>query len=410
MNRPRLRDKKSRIVIVGAGAVGCGIAYMLAKNGFRNLTVLEREDDVAKVTSSQGAGLCGQVRGSVERVRLAMKSVEVFRELQKDSVAPPEWREVGSLRIALSEEKKSSFQKLSEICTEAGLETRWLNTEETREKWPQLDPESFVGSLWCPSDGYLTPYRVAKSYERQCLKMGCRFLMKTEVLSFLKDGDRIRGVITNQGEFEADYTILATGAHAYPLAFEAGLELPVVPIRHEYFVTAPMSQLDPDRPCLRIPEMSVYGRVSQDSLLLGGWERVGQSLDPRKLSAGSATPAIRTDWGVLLQFERDFSRLFGHALGVQKARVAKGWPTFTPDGRFIMGESEQVPGLVMAVGCNAHGISGSAGMGAILLEILTSENPSDYANSLSPDRFAASLDWKSVIKQSRSIYEDYYKD
>lgn len=410
MNRSRLEDKKSKIVIVGAGAIGCGIAYTLAKSGFRNLTVLEREDDVAKVTSSQGAGLCGQVRSTVERVRLAMKSVEVFRELQKDSVAPPEWREVGSLRIALSEEKKPQFQKLSDICREAGLETHWLSPEETQAKWPQLDPAALVGSLWCPSDGYMTPYRVAKSYERQCMKLGSLFLMNTDVHSFLKDGDRVRGVKTNEGDFEADYTILASGAHAYPLALEAGLELPVVPVRHEYFVTAPMSQLDPDWPCLRVPEMSLYGRVHQNSLLLGGWERVGQSLDPRKLNADTAAPPIRTDWGVLLQFERDFSRLFGHALGAQKARVAKGWPTFTPDGQFIIGESAKLPGLVMAVGCNAHGISGSAGIGALLLESLTSENPSDYTKSLAPDRFSESLDWKSAIKQSRSIYETYYKD
>ncbi len=230
MSRSKLKDKSASFLIVGAGAIGCGVAYALAKAGFQNVTVLERESDVAKVTTAQGAGLCGQVRNSVDRVRLAMKSVETFRELQKDSVAPPEWREVGSLRIALSEEKKAQFIHLGQVCESAGLETSWLSAEETVEKWPALSASEIVGSLWCPSDGYMTPYRVAKSYERQCIKMGCRFVMGVEALSFLSEGNRIRGVVTQRGEYEADYTIIAAGAHAYPLALKAGVELPATPV------------------------------------------------------------------------------------------------------------------------------------------------------------------------------------
>jgi glycine/D-amino acid oxidase-like deaminating enzyme len=155
--------------------------------------------------------------------------------------------------------------------------------------------------------------------------------------------------------------------------------------------------------------MSIYGRVSQEALLLGGWERVGQSYDPRKLDLTQPNPSIRSDWGVLLQFERDFAQLAPSVLGAQKSRVAKGWPTFTPDGQFIIGESTAAPGLIMAAGCNAHGISGSAGIGALLLESIVSDSPSDYVKSLSPDRFSGSPDWQDAIKKSRGIYENYYK-
>ncbi len=410
MNRSKLKDKSASFLIIGAGAVGSGVAYTLAKAGFKNVTVLERENDVAKVTTSQGAGLCGQVRNSIDRVRLAMRSVATFRELQKDSVAPPEWREVGSLRIALSDEKKQDFVKLASICQGVGLNTSWLSAEETVEKCPAIDVNEIAGSLWCPSDGYLTPYRLVKSYERQCIKMGCNFVMGVEVNSFLMDGSQIQGVVTQKGDFEADFTILAAGAHAYPLALKAGLELPVVPVRHAYFVTTPLTDWDPDWPCLRIPEMSIYGRVSNGSLLLGGWERVGHSMDPRQLASEENSPSIRTDWGVLLKFERDFAKLVPNILGAQKAKVAKGWPTFTPDGHFIIGESTKRPGLVMAVGCNAHGISGSAGIGSLLLEALTSETPSNYVTSLSPDRFSENCDWSSSVKEARSVYEHYYSD
>src|SRR5215471_843061 len=93
----------SEYVIVGGGAIGCAVAYCLAKAGKKDVQLLERADDIAQVTTSQGAGLCGQVRSTLERVRLAMHSVATFRELQSDSEVKPDWHEVGSLRIGLSD-------------------------------------------------------------------------------------------------------------------------------------------------------------------------------------------------------------------------------------------------------------------------------------------------------------------
>src|ERR1051325_7414005 len=97
---PKLAD--SEIIIVGGGAVGCGVAYALAQAGKTDLLLIERGDDLGQATTAQGAGLCGQVRDSAERIRLAMHSVATFRALQTDPIAKPDWHEVGSLRIALS--------------------------------------------------------------------------------------------------------------------------------------------------------------------------------------------------------------------------------------------------------------------------------------------------------------------
>jgi glycine/D-amino acid oxidase-like deaminating enzyme len=101
----------SEIIIIGGGAVGCGVAYALAKAGKTDLLLLERAGDVGEATTAQGAGLCGQVRDSPERVKLAMHSVVTFRELQRNSEVKPDWREVGSLRIALSERRDEELTK-----------------------------------------------------------------------------------------------------------------------------------------------------------------------------------------------------------------------------------------------------------------------------------------------------------
>src|SRR5215813_13297800 len=95
----------AEIIIVGGGAIGCGVAYALAEAGKTDILLLERGEELGRVTTSQGAGLCGQVRDSVERIHLAMHSVATFRKLQQDPEVQPDWHEVGSLRIALSDRR-----------------------------------------------------------------------------------------------------------------------------------------------------------------------------------------------------------------------------------------------------------------------------------------------------------------
>src|SRR5712672_1827972 len=129
---------RAQYVIVGGGAVGCGVAYSLAEAGCKDILLLERADDLGQVTTSQGAGLCGQPRDSAERVKLAMHSVSVFRELQK-SDAKPDWHEVGSLRIALSERRAEEFQQLRQASDAAGLETALIDHKEAARRWPLMD-------------------------------------------------------------------------------------------------------------------------------------------------------------------------------------------------------------------------------------------------------------------------------
>ena len=399
----------AEIVIVGGGAIGCGVAYSLAKAGQKDILLIERAADVGQFTTAQGAGLCGQARSSVERIKLAMHSVATFRELQKDSEAPPDWREVGSLRIALNEKRAAEFRQLERECVKASLEVALVDNKEASRRWPPMKFEEAKAVLWCPSDGYMTPVRVAKAYEHQCRKMGVRFAMSTILKAIECKAGQVEAVQTSRGRVNCKYVINAGGAHAYHIAKLVGLDLPIVPVRHEYFVTVPMDVLNPELPCFRIPEMTLYGRVRDGGLLLGGWEPTALHTDPREYELKGEPPQVETDWPVLSSFEDKFRRIFPTARPLEKKTVGKGWPTFTPDGRFIIGESSQVKGFVMAGGCNAHGISGSAGIGRLLVESLLDPKPSEYVRSLSPDRFAKSKwNWNEACRQAQRVYETYY--
>jgi glycine/D-amino acid oxidase-like deaminating enzyme len=401
----------AEFIIIGGGAVGCGVAYALAKAGRPDVLVLERAEDVGQITTSQGAGLCGQVRDAVERIHLAMHSVATFRELQKhpDPAARPDWHEVGSLRIALTERRAEEFRAMKKAADQAGLETAFLDASEARRRWPLMELGKAAAVLWCASDGYMTPRCVANAYRVQTQERGVRFVTGVEVNGVTLQNGRVTGVQTNQGAAECRYVINAAGAHAHHIARLAGLDLPIVPVRHEYFVTVPMPGLSPDLPCFRVPELTLYGRVRDGGLLLGGWEPRSLHTDPHAYELAGRPPEITPDWEVLRHFEELFTPLFPTARGAEKKTVGKGWPTFTPDGRFLIGESSRVKGFVMAGGCNAHGISGSGGIGKLLVESLLEPKPSAYVRSLSPDRFTeSSWTWPEAQRQAARIYETYY--
>lgn len=400
---------QAEIIVIGGGAVGCAVAFSLAKAGKTDVLLLEKEPTVAAVTTPQAAGLVGQVRNTVERTKLAMWSVATFSELQRDEQANPGWRQVGSLRVALCEERVEEFRRMKAVADQAGLEVDFIDHGAASQKWPAMNFDRAKAILWCPTDGYLQPSDLTMSYVAHARRLGVRFLTETTVEQVIAKGGRVCGVGTSRGPFACEMVINAAGAHAYHIAREVGLELPIVPVRHEYYVTVPTEGLQPTLPVVRIPDSTLYLRAEINSLLCGGWERTALSTDPRQYAVAQEPPLIDPDWEVLSWFSEQLSPEMPRAESLGVRSVFKGWPTFTPDGRFIVGESSRMKGFVMAGGCNAHGVSGSAGIGRHVVESILDPDPSPYVKSLSPDRFEhESWDWESASRQARHYYETYY--
>lgn len=400
---------RAETVIIGGGAVGCGVAYTLAQRGKTDVVLLEKEPTLAAVTTSQAAGLVGQVRSSVERTKLAMQSVRTFSALQTNASATPAWRQVGSMRVSLNDERTEEFVRMKSVADQSGLEVEFIDNTTAREKWPMMDFGKVKSVLWCPTDGYLQPSDLTMAYAAAARRHGVTFKTNTRVDAIRIQNGRVAGVETDEGIIECERVINAAGAHAYHVAKSVGIELPIVPVRHEFFVTIHTDFLNPDLPVLRIPDLTLYVRADTSALLCGGWEPEAVSADPRQIRADRSPPAIEEDWDVLGQFASHLSPLIPSTEQLGIRSVFRGWPTFTPDGRFIIGESCRVRGFVMAGGCNAHGVSGSAGIGQHVAESILDDSPSDYVSSLSPDRFTEhAWDWETARRQARRCYETYY--
>lgn len=406
--------ERAKTVIIGGGCIGCGIAYSLVKAGEKDVVVLEKEPALANVTTAQAAGLVGQVRDNLERVKLAMWSVQTFSDLQQDPDYNPNWRQVGSLRVAYTKERQEEFNKMLNVCEKAGLHVETLSPKAAQKMWPGMNFEKATSILWCPTDGYLQPCDLAFSYQHQSRRMnGAKFVTDAwvEDIELSPEGTHVKAVKTNRGTIKCDTVINAAGAHAYHIAKLVGLELPIVPVRHEYFITEPTvpPTITPNLPVMRIPDATLYLRPDVNGLLLGGWEPNGLSLDPRSYPITQKPPAIAEDWPVLSTLGEELAPTYPQVNELGIRAVFSGWPTFTPDGRFIIGPTKKVRGFIMAGGCNAHGVSGSAGIGHHVVESMFEKDPSPYVRSLSPDRFTdGSWDWDKAEKQARHIYETYY--
>jgi glycine/D-amino acid oxidase-like deaminating enzyme len=398
--------RDAEVTIIGGGAIGCAVAYVLAGAGYRDVQVVE-QGELAGATSGQAAGLVGQVRATKERCMLAMASVAAYARIEQETGYTADWRQTGSVRLATTAPRAAEFRALAAVARSAGLEVEFFTAARLAELYPMLDTTSVTAALWCPTDGYLQPNSLVTAYARAARDRGVTFATHTTVTGLRIIGGAVRGVRTDQGAVATDLVINAAGPWAGAVALLAGQQLPIVPVRHEYFVTKPVAGWHRDVPVIRVPDLRLYARAEGQGILCGGWEPDGLSLDPRAVTIGQVL-AVPPDWDVLSGFARDFAAFAPAVTEAGVRTVFRGFPAFSPDGRFIVGPVPGVRGLVMAAACNAHGVSGSAGLAEHVLESLQ-PNPSSYVRSLSPGRFyPRTWDWESARAHAQGIYQDYY--
>ena len=254
----------------------------------------------------------------------------------------------------------------------------------------------------------MQPNSLTTAYAAAARDRGASVATSTRVIGVqVRDGEVV-GLETDKGVVATSTAINAAGPWAWQVARMVGLDLPIVPVRHEYFITDPGAGWRPEWPALRIPDQRIYVRPELSGILCGGWEAGAVSLDPREdPEAVDVRPP--PDWDVLASFATALDQVVPGVTEVGIRQTFRGWPTFTPDGRFIVGPVPGLRGFVMAAGCNAHGVSGSAGLAEHVLDSL-GPDPSPYVRSLSPARFMdGTWSWSEARTRAQRVYETYYE-
>jgi 4-methylaminobutanoate oxidase (formaldehyde-forming) len=392
--------------VIGGGVGGAAILYWLTRLGWSDTVLVER----SRVTSGStfhSAGLVGQLRGSLSLTQMMMNSVELYRALGKEVGLETGWHEVGSLRLASSQERMEELSRQAGWAKTFGLPLELVSAQEAQRMFPPMSTDGVLGAAFLPTDGYIDPSQLTFALVEGARRRGAEICEDTRVTGIEVSSGRVRNVITDKGDIETELVVNAGGMFAPEIGRLAGVNVPLIPMAHEYLITKP-SGLPLDMPTMRDPSLLVYYRPESGGLIMGGYER-----DPAPWSLDGVPPDFN---GKLLEPDWDrFEPLMTNAIvrtpsikDAQVVRLVNGPEAFTPDNEFILGPSE-VKGFWVAAGFCAHGLAGAGGMGRLVAEWIVEGRPGLDAWEMDSRRFGRHyISREYTLARTVEVYSTYY--
>jgi 4-methylaminobutanoate oxidase (formaldehyde-forming) len=400
-----MRDR-TRVVVIGGGVGGCSILYWLTRLGWRDVVLVERAE-LTSGSTFHSAGLVGQLRGSLSLTRMMMGSVDLYRTLGAEVGLETGWREVGSLRLASSRERMEELARQSGWAKTFGLPLELVSAEEAQRLFPPMTTEGVLGAAYLPTDGYIDPSQLTFALAEGARRGGGEIYQQTRVTAIAVERGSVTGVVTDRGPIEAEVVVNAGGMFAKEIGALAGVNVPIVPMAHEYLVTKP-SGLQTDMPTMRDPSLLVYFRPESGGLIMGGYERHPAPWGLDGIPTDFNSRLLAEDWP-------RFEELMENALvrvpslgELEVIRLINGPEAFTPDGEFILGPTE-VRGLWTATGFCAHGLAGAGGLGRLVAEWIVDGVPSLDVWHMDSRRFGRAYRSPAyTLARTREVYETYY--
>ena len=396
----------ARCVIVGGGVAGASIAYHLGRLGWRDVVVLEAHD-LTEGTTWHSAGFVGQLRSTIGQTRMIMYSSGLYDELARSTGRDPGWHGVGSLRIATSPARVQELRRLAGAATTFGLEMDIVSAREAQARLGLLNVDDVLAAAWLPGDGYLDPVALTEALAAGARGQGAVFHPHTRVTGIDVQGGRVQAVRTARGTIAAEVVVDAAGAAAGAVARLAGVSVPIVPMRHQYVVTEPFDPPVGEIPTVRDPDHIMYFRPEQGGLLIGGYSRQPVTWDAETPLADART-LFASD---LERFDESWQgarRRVPALRDVALAKVVNGPEAFTPDGEFILGETE-LGGFWVAAGFCVHGLAGAGGVGKAMAEWIVDGQPEYDVATMDVRRFGAQHRSRSYAKlRALDAYSRYY--
>jgi glycine cleavage system T protein len=398
--------ERARAVVIGGGVGGCSILYWLARLGWDDVVLCERAD-LTSGSTFHSAGLVGQLRSSLSLTRMMMSSVELYRTLEAEVGLETGWREVGSLRLASSEERMEEITRQAGWAKTFGLPLELISADEAQGLFPPISTDGLLGAAFLPTDGYIDPSQLTFALAEGARRRGAELHTNTGVTAIDVRGGAVRGVVTDKGEIEAEVVVNAGGMYAAEIGRLAGVTAPIVPMAHEYLVTKPTG-LPLDMPTMRDPSLLVYFRPESGGLVVGGYERDPAPWGLDGIPSDFNGRLLEEDWPRFEPLlENAISRV--PSLGEAEAiRLINGPEAFTPDGEFILGESD-VRGFWVAAGFCAHGLAGAGGMGQLVAEWIVDGVPSLDVWHMHSRRFGRHYTSREyTLARTLEVYSTYY--
>ncbi len=365
---------QARIVIIGGGAVGCSIAYHLAKEGERDVVVLEKSG-ITHGATWHAAGLVGQLRSKRNLTRLMQYSVQLYGQLESETGVATDWRPAGSLRLASSPERWSELKRTVTTARSFGFEADLVSPAEAKRLFPLIELDGVVGAVFIPTDGYIDPSGLAQALAKSARTGGVRIIEGVRVSGIMRNGRRATRLVTDHGEIACEIVVNAAGMWADRIGAMAGARVPALAVEHQYMVTEKSADVPKGLPTLRDPDRGFYLKPDVGALAVGGWER-----DTVPFGGKNGAPFEFGRELLPSNFER-FEQIVVPAaerlpilqrLGIRN--LINGPIPISPDGEPIMGRVPELDNFYVACGFTS-GIAAAGGAGRALAQWIVHGEP-----------------------------------
>lgn len=414
-----------KTLVVGGGAVGASIAYHLARAGWTDIMLMER-DELTSGSTWHAAGLLPLFNMSYATSHIHDYSVKFYKTLEKETGLNAGFRIVGNLRMAQSRERMDEFQLYASTAETVGIPYEWLTAEEIKDRWPLLRTEDLQGAIHHPTDGYINPADVTQAMAKGARQRGVAIERKWQVDGYNWTGGHWDVACTRMIEkggnlvpsdeqvtVHAEHVVTATGNHAQSTARLLGIKMPAVPVEHQYIVTEPDPALEdwrkshPEHPVLRDADAGWYVREERGGWILGPYEDGA----PARFSYG-VPEAFRADLFPLdlERIEEEYMSMIHRIPSSETAGLKddyNGPICYTPDGNPLVGPAPGLRNMWLAEGFS-FGITAAGGTGHYLAQMMTEGEAEIDMASLDPKRYGPWMTTEYAARKNEECYSHVY--
>ena len=397
----------AQVVVIGGGIVGCSVAYHLAKNGWNDVVLVERQELTSGSSWHAAGGLFTVTRPSAA-ARIHKYTFDIYRELEKESGRSCGFHLTGGLNLCRTREEVDSNLMMQSACRRLGIESHFLSPEEARTKAPILDTKDVISCLWEEDGGHVDPASATQAFAVAARNLGVKIYRHTPVIRTSWLPDRTWQVGTASGNIRAETIVNAAGLWSREVGRLAGIELPLIPVEHHYLVTDSIDEieeLDFELPQINDNETGCYARQEGQGLLLGAYERTcthwaedgtpqnfGHELLPDDLS--------RMDWNF-----RKAVEIIPCLAEAGIKRVINGPMIFSPDLGPLIGPHPDLENYFCANGVMA-GFNQGAGIGKAISEWIIQGEPEFDLFCWDVARFGSWASKSYTRETTRYFYEN----
>ncbi|MBX6321092.1 MAG: FAD-dependent oxidoreductase, partial [Rhodospirillaceae bacterium] len=347
----------------------------LAKLGWRDVVLLERRQ-LACGTTWHAAGLIGQLRATANLTRLAKYSADLYATLEAETGQPTGFRQKGSLGLALTDDRFEELKRGASMAKVFGLEVEVLSPAECRARHPLVEMAGVKGGVFIAKDGQADPANIALALAKGARQNGVRIFEETKVTGIRVVRGRVAGVATERGDIAAEVVVNCAGMWGREVGRMAGVNVPLHACEHFYIVTEPIEGLPRDLPVLRVPDECAYYKEDAGKILMGCFEPVAKPWPAEgPIPEGFCFDQLPED---VAHFEPVLEMATKRMPVLASAGIRtffNGPESFTPDGRYLLGEAPEVRGFFLACGFNSIGIQSAGGAGMALAQWIESGEP-----------------------------------